>query len=166
MSTENDTLATDNGQEPGHDLDMGIYLAEWLEAKGMEGADLARRIGCSRSLVSKWVTKERPLKDINWITKICAVLEISQEQLSKMPPKLPGKVIVSSGVLSDSPPTAAPAASPEGIEMFDERVVCIQILGELPDELIPAARKMLERLRDIGGGAKSAHPTKRGSTKS
>jgi transcriptional regulator with XRE-family HTH domain len=155
MSTQKDTLATDNVHEPGDDLGMALYLAEWLTFKGIEGAELARRIGCSRSLVSKWVTKQRALRDVNWITKICRVLGITQEQLSKMPPKSHGSLGISSETESDTEGAAGRSASGEGIEMIEKRIKLHESVELIPDDLLDTANSLLERLNALGAKRKN-----------
>jgi DNA-binding Xre family transcriptional regulator len=144
---------------------MAMYLSEWLEHKRIKGTELADQIGCSRSLVSKWVTKSRALTNITWINKICEFLNITPEQLAQKPPKSSTSVIVSKGVESHSEHTADVAVPPEGIEMIEKRVSLHESLEELPDELLDTAASLINRLKGLAGG-RSSHPTKRGNTKS
>lgn len=164
MSTAKPDLVPDSPQVPDQNADMPLYLKEWRKHRGMTGAELAAKIGTAKSYVSKWETGERPLRDINWITKICAVLEITQEQLRKMPVKSQGKLTHSSQEASTFGHTADVVVSPEGLDMIDERLNLIEAIDELPDELIPTARKLVERLKGLRR-AKPPHPSRRGSSK-
>jgi transcriptional regulator with XRE-family HTH domain len=164
MSTSKATLATDFRQAPDQNEGMPIYLREWREYRGFSPAYLARKIGCHRSLVSKWETRQRPLDKLKWINAICDVLDIKQEQLSKMPPAArPKEVRISSETASNPIAAASDRAVTEGETMFNERVASIQIIGELPPELVSTALNMLKSLRDAAVGP-AANPQKRGST--
>jgi transcriptional regulator with XRE-family HTH domain len=161
MSTRKDTLATDSPHVPKQDADMPLYLADWRKLRGLTGAELADRIGTQRSYVSKWETGERPLRDINWIKKICEVLEISPDDLSKMPAKSGEKVIVSKGVESHSVEAASVADRTEGVEMIEKRMKLHELLEEIPDDLLDTANSIINRLKGLGAG----RPTKRAGTK-
>ena len=59
-----------------------MSFRELLKQKDLHGVQLARRIGCERSLVSCWVTgKSRPTLDM--IPKIAKVLDVSIEDIVK-----------------------------------------------------------------------------------
>jgi DNA-binding Xre family transcriptional regulator len=163
-STAKSALVTDNGQAPPHDLGMAMYLSEWLEHKKVKGTELADEIGCSRSLVSKWVTKTRALTNITWINKICAFLKITPAQLSKMPPKSHDLLGARKGFESDTDASAEGAEPIEGVEMLEQRADLHAEIDELPDHLVPTALRLVERLKGLKGGP-TPRPTKRGSTK-
>jgi DNA-binding Xre family transcriptional regulator len=164
MSTAKDTLATDNGQTPDQDLGMALYLDEWMTYKRVRNVDLARALGCDRSLVGLWRKKARPLTNINWINGICEFLDISPGQLAKMPPKGQELLASSKGVRSDTEPSAKEAESTEGIEMIEKRTDLHAAIDDLPDHLVPTAQRLVDRLMGLRGPT-PPHPTKRGSTK-
>ncbi len=57
-----------------------VTFKELLEKKDIHGAQLARRVGCDRSLVSCWVTgKTRPSLDM--LPKIAKVLGVTIEEV-------------------------------------------------------------------------------------
>jgi transcriptional regulator with XRE-family HTH domain len=163
-TTPVDTLETDIRHVPDDDQGMALYLKQWREFRGLSPADLARSLGVHRSYVSKWETGERALKDVNRINKICEVLDISQEQLSKMPPKTsPDEVMISSAARSKPIPSDSESEPTEGIKMVNDKIAAITIIGNLPDELASTARKLLESLEQAGA-AKRRNPTRRGGT--
>jgi transcriptional regulator with XRE-family HTH domain len=164
MSTVKDTLATDFRQAPDHDPGMALYLKQWREFRGIKPARLASSIGVHRSLVSKWETGERTLKDIKWVKAICEVLQVTQEDLAKMPPKISqNKVMISSAVPHKPIPSDSESERSEGLEMVNAKIAAIRIIGNLPDELASTALNLLETLEQAGS-AKKQNPTKRGST--
>jgi transcriptional regulator with XRE-family HTH domain len=165
MSTRKDTLVPDSPQVPDQDADMPLYLKEWRTLRGLTQQQLADRIGTAKSYISKWETKERPLRDINWIKKICEVLKITPDNLYQMPPKSVGKLTPSSGAMPTLEHTASEAVSPEGIEMIEKRVALHESLEELPDELLDTANSLINRLKGLAG-SRPPHPSKRGTTKS
>ena len=57
-----------------------MTFKELLKKNDIHGAQLARKLGCERSLVSCWVTgKTRPTLDM--IPKIAEILNVSVEEL-------------------------------------------------------------------------------------
>lgn len=164
MSTAKDTLPTDNGQTPAHDLGMALYLDEWMTLKKVRNAELAHELGCDRSLVGLWRKKKRPLKNIDWINGICEFLGITPEQLSKMPPKSHDLLGTRKGTLSDTEHTAEMAEPIEGVEMLEKRTDLHAAIDDLPDHLVPTAQRLVDRLMGLAGPT-PPRPTKRGSTK-
>jgi DNA-binding Xre family transcriptional regulator len=164
VSTAKDTLATDNGQPPDHDLGMAVYLDEWMTFKKARNADLARYLNCDRSLVGMWRKRKRALTNVNWINGICEFLEITQEQLAQKPPKSLTSVRVSKGFESDTVLSAKGAESTEVIEMVIKRTDLHAAIEELPDDLIDTAVNLINRLKGARG-PKPPHPSRRGSTK-
>jgi repressor LexA len=55
-------------------------LKRQLEAKGMTGAELSRRLGCSKSLISDYL-KRRKLPRMDKVDKMCVILNCSREDL-------------------------------------------------------------------------------------
>ncbi len=164
VSTAKDTLATDNGQTPAHDLGMALYLDEWMTLKRVRNVELARALDCDRSLIGLWRKKKRALTNVNWINGICAFLEITPEQLSQKPPKSGEKLGTQKGFESDTVPSAEGAEHIEGIEMIEIRTDLHAEIDHLPDHLIPTALRLIERLKGLKGPT-PPHPSKRGSTK-
>ena len=55
-------------------------LKKQLEAKGMTGAELARRLDCSKSVVTDWL-KGRKLPRMDKVVRMCAILNCTREDL-------------------------------------------------------------------------------------
>jgi DNA-binding XRE family transcriptional regulator len=164
MSTGDDELVTDSEELTNHDPEMDHFLREWREYRELTQPKLAEMIGAQKSQISHWETKARPLTSISWVRKICKALDIETPDLYQMPPSL----MEGSSERSQMVPTADSAVDTtegaEGLEMFNDRVDLIDDIAELPDELIPTARKLLTRLKALGAAA-GINPTKRARTK-
>lgn len=164
MSTPKPALETESPHVPGQDEVMPLYLKEWRKHRRLTQDQLAEAIGTQKSYVSKWETRDRALRDVNWINKICEVLKIDQKQLSKMPPKSHDSLGTHKGVQYDTERPAAGADPTEGIEMVIKRADLHAAIEELPDDLIDTAVSLINRLKGAKGPS-SPHPSKRGSTK-
>jgi transcriptional regulator with XRE-family HTH domain len=149
MSTRKDSLVPDSPQVPYQDEGMPLYLKEWRQHRGLTQQQLADRIGTAKSYVSKWETKERALRDINRIKKICEVLDIGQDDLSKMPPKSGESLTRRSSADSDSVQTADLAGHTGDIEMLEKRADLHAAVEGLPDELLDTLANLIDRLKGI-----------------
>ncbi len=61
-------------------------LKKWLVKKDMTGAELAKRLECSKSIVTDWL-KGRKLPRMDKVDKMCLILNCTREDLISSTPK-------------------------------------------------------------------------------